>query len=66
LLDGLLAFFDSAWTSLFLGAFVIWVGWVRARRRPPTSITAGGGRIVFAIVGVLLLIHGFYQLLTQP
>jgi hypothetical protein len=65
-LDDFLSLFDSPWTSLFLGLFVIYVGWVRGRRQPPTSLTAGGGRIVFAIIGVLLLGHGLYQLLATP
>jgi hypothetical protein len=44
--------------SFFLGVFFIWAGWFRARRRPPTSITAGGGRYVFLTVGILLLLNG--------
>jgi hypothetical protein len=66
LFDGLIAFFESPWTSLFLGFFIIYVGWIRGRRQPPTSLTAGGGRIVFAIAGLLLLLHAFYQMTQQP
>jgi hypothetical protein len=56
--DGLLGIFDDPMISFFLGIFFIWAGWFRARRRPPTSITAGGGRYVFLIVGLLLLCNG--------
>lgn len=64
-MDDFLAFFDSPWVSLFVGLFVIWVGCVRGRRRPPTFITGGGGKIVFAIVGTILLCHAAYQFLRN-
>jgi hypothetical protein len=56
--DALLGIFDDPMISFFLGLFFIWAGWFRARRRPPTSITAGGGRYVFLGVGLLLLLNG--------
>jgi hypothetical protein len=65
-LDDFLSIFDSPWTSLFFGLFVIYVGWVRGRRQPPTSYTAGGGRIVFAIVGMLLLCNALLQMMQSP
>ena len=61
----LLSLFDNPWISFLLGFFFFWAGWFRSRRLPPTSITAGGGKYIFALVGFLLVCNGFYLLLRH-
>jgi hypothetical protein len=59
-MDSLLALFELPRISFLLGFFFLWAGWFRSRRLPPTSLTAAGGKYVFALVGVLLLCNGAY------
>ncbi len=58
----MLDMFDSPWISIFFGCFFLVLGYFRGRRRPPGSLSAGTGRIMFGIVGLLMLCNGFYQL----
>jgi len=59
-LSDFLSTFDSPSISFLLGIFFLWAGWFRAQRRPPSTISAAGGKYVFGAVGVLLLCNSFF------